>query len=100
MRIKAGDLLPPLVIDVTDNGNPVNMSSATSVHVVAEQGGTALFTDTSPVLDNTAGTVTHAWSAGQTDTPGRIWIEVQVTWPGGKIQSFPPFGSLAVDIEE
>jgi hypothetical protein len=44
--------------------------------------------------------VTHNWVAGETDTPGRIWVDVIVTWPSGKPQHFPDKGSLPVDIEE
>jgi hypothetical protein len=100
MRMKAGDLLPALVIDLTDNQIPVNLTSATAVHVIGRQGTAQLFDDGSPTRDNTNGVVTHNWVAPQTDTPGRIWVRVEVTWPSSKIQTFPPFGELAVDVEE
>lgn len=101
--MKAGDLLPALVIDVTDlvDGvvQPVNLTSATAVRVLGIQGVGQAFDDTSPTRDNANGVVTHNWVAGETDTVGRIWVDVIVTWPGGKPQHFPVTGSLPVDID-
>lgn len=107
MRIKAGDLTPPLVVDLTDTDEttnpptttPVDLTPATAVHVKATQGGVVLFDDAAPARDNAAGVVTHQWAAGETDIPGRMFVEVRVTWPGGKPQTFPDKGELTVDIE-
>jgi hypothetical protein len=99
VRIKAGDLLPPLVIDLTDNDLPLNITTATGVSVIGTQGTTTVFTDNAPTRDNANGIVTHTWVAPQTATPGRMWVEVVVTWPTAKPQTFPALGQLAVDIE-
>jgi hypothetical protein len=99
VRIKAGDLLPPLVIDLTDNDAPIDITTATAVHVIGTQGTATVFDDAAPTRNNTAGIVTHTWVAPQTATPGRMWIEVIVTWPTAKPQTFPALGQLAVDIE-
>lgn len=99
LRMKAGDLLPPLVIDLTDNDVALDITTATAVHVVGEKGGAALFDDAAPTRNNAAGIVTHQWVSPQTATAGDVWVEVVLTWPGGKTQTFPTTGQLRVAIE-
>ena len=99
MRIKRGDKKPDLVIDCTNDGVPVNLTTATSVRVIAKRGLTTVFIDTAPTRDNVNGIVTHAWAGTETDTAGRLMCEVEVTWPSAKLQTFPAFGALPVDIE-
>jgi hypothetical protein len=100
VRIKRGDKLPALVVDCTNDGVPVNLTSATGVRVIAKRGLTVVFIDTAPVRDNVNGIVTHAWAGTETDLPGRLMCEVEVTWPTAKPQTFPAFGALPVDIED
>lgn len=96
--MKTGDTLPDLVVNLTDNGTPVDLTAASSVVINATLGPDVLFTDTSPTIDADAGKVTHTWAAAETANPGRVWFEVVVTWPSGE-QTFPDKGQLAVDIE-
>ena len=99
MRIKQGDDVPSLVITLTNNTDPVDLTSATAVRVVGMQGTTQVIDDDAPSLgDPTDGVVTHTWVEGETDTVGRIWVNVVVTFADGATQTFPPYGSLAVDI--
>lgn len=98
MNIKKGDLLPSLSITCTSNGAVVDLTTATSVVVVArrEGAGTVLFSRAATGDAN--GVVTMPWVAGDTDTVGRINIEVLVTWPGSKPQRFPATSTLPVDV--
>ncbi len=98
MRIKRGDTLPALVINLTDGDVAVNLTSATAVKVIGKRGTVAAFTDTNPTRDNPAGKVTHTWLAAETAIAGRIAVEVEVTWPGGAPQTFPNSGYLVVTI--
>ncbi len=76
----------------------MNLASATAVRVIGKRGVTSAFIDGNPTRDNTAGKVTHTWLAAETAAAGRIAVEVEVTWPGGAIQTFPPGSYLAVDV--
>ncbi len=100
LHLKRGDLLPALEVTITnaDTGVPVNLATATSVRIIGTRNWVALFNDTTPTRDNPAGKVTHTWLAAETAVAGRIAIEVEVTWPGGMVQTFPPAGYLAVDV--
>lgn len=98
--MKKGDLKPDLEILCTDDGVPVDLTTATSVQVVCRREGatSALFTRTG--TGSAVGIVTYAWQAGDTDTVGRLLFEVKVTWPSSKPQRFPPVSYLAVDITD
>lgn len=98
MRLKQGDLLPPLIVDLTDNGAPVDLTAATAVRIYGVRGATQIINAAGTVTDPTTGRVTRDWATGDTDIPGRIHLEVVVTW-AGREQTFPPLGSLAVDID-
>jgi hypothetical protein len=102
LRIKAGDTAEDLVIPLTENGIPLNITAATSVTVRgARRGGLVpIINDTNPTRDNANGVVTHVWQALEVAVPGRLWVDVIVTWPTKGPQTFPPLGYLAVDIED
>ncbi len=98
MRMKRNDTKPDLVITLTDNNVPIDLTAATSVRVIATHRGQLAFDDTSPTLDRPAGKVTHMWLATETALSGRIWFEVEVTWSGGAVQTFPTRGYLYADV--
>lgn len=91
--IKAGDLEPP--IDATllqATGTPVDLTTAASVRcLVRRTGATSLAVDRDATINSprTAGSVTLAWQAGETDTPGTYQLEFEITWPGSRKQTVP-----------
>lgn len=98
-RIKQHDLEPPLQIDLS--GSTGDLNGVVSWKVIGKRGTTVVFTDTAP--DHAVGTpttalVTHHWVAGETDVVGVINIEVEVTWPTGRPQTFPPAGYNQVKV--
>lgn len=99
MNIKQGALRPNISITVTDAGSAVDLTSATSVHVVARREGATTPLFTRVATGDANGVVTCSWVAGETDTVGRINLEVLVTWPGAEPQRFPASSYLPVDIE-
>ncbi len=98
MRMKRGDTKPDFIANLTDNDAPVDLTAATAVRVIGKRGTVSAFIDTAPTRDNAAGKVTHLWAAAQTAEVGRIACEIEVTWPGGGVQTFPPGSYLAVDV--
>jgi hypothetical protein len=100
-RIKQHDLEPPLIIDVT--GSAGDLDGVESWKVIGKLGDDVVFTDTAPEVEVTASktgaAVTHKWADGETDTAGLLHVEIEATWPGGRPQTFPPAGTVAVRIE-
>lgn len=89
--------MPALTVTLSATPTP-DLSQAESVRIVGVQGYTLVIDDTDPTIDDTdTNVVTHDWVDGETDLVGRIWVNVIVDW-GSTQQTFPPYGSLAVDV--
>lgn len=93
--IKQHDTSPPLAITLA-NGTTALDLTATSVKVVGNMFGAVVFARTAP--GSSAGVVTMPWQAPDTAVPGKMNVEVHVTWPNGTVQTFPPRGYLTVNI--
>lgn len=88
-EIVQGSLEPPLRVQLTDGGTPVaNLDEADEVALRGTQYGIELFNDV--LVPDEDAIVTRPWVEGDTDVPGRIWLEAVVTWPGGRPQSVLP----------
>jgi hypothetical protein len=106
--VKQHDLYPPLEVYCTngvdsDTGEPVpvDLTTATAVKVIAWRSNVLLFNRSVGVPtgpDALAGKVTMAWQAADVDTWADLYVEVEVTWPGAKPQTFPPEGWLVVHV--
>lgn len=100
MRMKAGSLKPAFTMTLLSGGTPIDLTGlAYTVTMTGVQGVDVLFTDNALTVDEDAGTVTHTWVSGETDTPGRIFITTTLTLADAKPVIFPVLGPLAVDIE-
>lgn len=93
-KFKTGDTWTPISGTVVDaSGNPVNISSATSLRFVAKlQSGAAVIRGTATKLDvdvSTRGTWSYTWVASDLSIPGTYESELEVTWPTGKVETFP-----------
>lgn len=98
--VRRGDDLPALELTLTDGlaGDPVDLTTATRVRLLGKRGAvTVVDVDLAARPDD--GTLTRTWAGTETDTLGRLLIVVQVTWPGGAVQTFPGSSEfLTVDI--
>lgn len=94
-----GDRKPDLRITLSDSaGDGVDATEAALVRVIGKRGSVEVFdaeADTVTV-DGLTSIVTHAWGAGETDTAGWIAVEVEVTWPDGKLQTFRPEAGVKI----
>lgn len=90
LDVRRGDTLPALVATLTDGptGAPVDLTAATRVRVLGKR-GTATIVDEDQAGRSATGVVTRAWQAADTLTVGTLRFVIQVTWPGGKVQTFP-----------
>jgi hypothetical protein len=77
----------------------LDLTGAT-VTFLGYQGIGLLINDTSPTVSAAAGKVTHVWTAGETDTRGRVFYQVKVNQGDGKFIYFPSYGFEVCDIED
>lgn len=99
--IYTGDLERPLVIELADDDGPIDVTQpGTTVRVIGRQDGAYIFTRTNPDIttesDGTTSTVTMPWQTGDTDTAGRIEIEVKIDWAGSRPQTIRPRDDVLV----
>ena len=96
----AGDLEPSLRVTLSDKNADVDVTDATAVRVIGRRDGTVAFTRTGTdlTLEHADGksVVTMPWKTGDTATPGRIEIEIEVEWPGQRPQTFRPTNDVRV----
>ena len=97
LQVKRGDTAPPMTLTLTDDGVPVDLSSATRIRVIAVAGGTAVIDD--PGLSGSdVGVVVRPWLPAETATVQEYQVEVKVTWPDTTIRTFPADGALTVRV--
>ena len=98
ITMKRGDTKPDLSITLSDNGQVVDVSVATTIKVIASMNGAPVFTLT--VTGSSTGIVTMNWQPADTAIPGMLELEVEVAWPQPfAVQTFPASGRLRVSIE-
>lgn len=99
MRMFTGDLKPDL--DVTLSGDSaVDATVAEGIKVIGRRNGEEIFSrDIDPgdvTVDGSSSVVTMQWEDGDTDDAGYIEIEVEVTWPGSRKQTFRSDNKVSV----
>lgn len=91
MRMFRGDLKPDLELTLTDGkpATPVDLTGATAIRVIGRKNSAVLFDRAPTELSGAAeGVVVMEWQPADTAETGRVYVEVEVTWPGGKPQTF------------
>ena len=98
LTMYTGDLEPDLEVTLASSGGAVDITTAVSVRVIGRRGEDIIF-DRAPSSTAVVGqtsVVTMSWVDGDTDDIGRIQIEVEVTWPGTRPQTFRADGGVDV----
>lgn len=85
-----GDLEPDLEVELSSPDDDVDVSTADSVRILGKRRGEVIFDRAPSDTDIVGGksVVTMEWQPGDTDEVGSIQIEVEVTWPGTRPQTF------------
>ena len=109
-RLKRGDRSPIFDSTIRDrDGNPISLVGATARFLMREAAAPgALVVDSPATIVNPAavapdpdlGRITYAWAAADTLAPGKFEAEVEVTFAGGIVETFPNVGYHAVVIQE
>ncbi|RJQ04806.1 MAG: hypothetical protein C4551_10020 [Bacillota bacterium] len=104
--LKQGNLRPSYVVILKDaDKNPVNISTATAVRLHMKTPGGAIKVDAEMInrddgTEALRGKCEYEWQAGDSDTAGTFYAEVEVTWPDTDPETFPNDGYNIVKITE
>jgi hypothetical protein len=101
-EIKRGDRRPYWQGTLKANGDPVDLTDATSASFIMKLGTTGtpkVNKGAMTFVDRPNGVVRYAWAAGDTDTSGDYNVEVEVSW-SGELQTFPSKGYFVVTISD
>lgn len=99
--IKQNDTTPAITSTLKDaDGGPVNLTGATVRFIMRRKGAGTPKVDGEATIGSpaTAGGVSYAWDAADTDTAGRYDAEFEVTFAGGAKQTFPNSEHLWIDV--
>jgi len=98
--LKAHDRLPSIQAILSSGTTPVDLTGATGVKFImkATQGNAVKVNATATIVTPASGVVRYDWLSADTDTAGSYQAEWQVTWTGGKTQTFPTTTYHTVDI--
>lgn len=88
--IKRGDREPRFEMDISSPGS--NLGLVVGWKLMFKRGSTVtnyVPTVTVDAADSSKAVVSHTWAAADTNTVGVTYVEVEATWPGGGVQTFP-----------
>jgi hypothetical protein len=97
---KRGDTSPPYRDQLVDGTIALDLTGATARLLMKKPDG-ASFNQALTIENQAAATgwVNRPWQTGELSLTGTYWYEVEVTWPGGTKQTFPPknYGLIYVE---
>ena len=101
-RIKTNDTGPVLSVTLTDaNGNGIGLAGASARFHMKAFGATSLKIDApATIIDGVNGVVKYDWVAGDTDTAGTYYGEIEVTYGDATVETFPNNGYFTIIIKE
>ena len=88
--MKQNDTAPDLQVEILDgDDNAVDVTGATVVFNMAGGGVPKVAGGSVTLVTAASGVVKYVWQSGDTDTPGVYEGEFQVTFVGGKVETYP-----------
>lgn len=98
-RIKQNDTSPSLEATLSDaNLVPVDITAATVMLHMKAIGGAVVLDQQMTITNSTGGVVQYDWQTGDTSDVGTYYVEFEVTYADGSIETFPNTGSLPLVI--
>jgi hypothetical protein len=101
LRIKRGDTAPAFRGQCQDGplGTPVSLAGASARLLLKPDGAPGVVRSLPMVVESgVLGWVRRDWQAADTATVGTFRAEVEVTYAGGAVQTFPGSGYATVEI--
>lgn len=98
--IKQNDTSPFMTAtlkDASDNAVDI-LGSSVQFHMRAVGSTTVKVDAAAVVTDGENGAVKYEWATGDTDTVGQYQAEFEVTYAGGKIETFPNNSYILVQV--
>lgn len=101
-RIKTNDTSPKLAVTLEDAlGSPVGLAGCAARFHMKAFGASSLKIDAEvSIEDETNGVVEYSWQAGDTDTAGTYYGEIEVTYADNAVETFPNNGYFTIIIKE
>lgn len=99
--IKQHDLLPELQAVLSDRNGPVDLTNASAVEFhmrLPGSTGTAKVDAAATFVDKPNGVVKYTWTGTDTSVADQWYGEFEITWIGGKLETFPNDGQLLIGI--
>lgn len=87
----------PWTLTATDGTNTVDLTSATSIRLLAKRAGVTVIDQ--PVTGDAQGKVVYQPTAGDVSVAGTMQVELEVTWPDTTVQTFPKDGYVPITLE-
>lgn len=97
LRLKRGDTAPAFRAQCQNGGTPADLTGA-SARLLLRGASTGPRSLTLTVEAGTDGWVRHPWAEGETSLVGTEQGEVEVTYAGGAVQTFPGSGYFTLEI--
>lgn len=96
--IKQNDTSPSLQATLSDTSGAVDIVGATVKLHMKSLAGVLVIDEDMTITDATNGVVQYDWVTGDTSTVGAYYVEFEVTYADGGIETFPNSGSLPLVI--
>ena len=101
-RIKTNDTSPKLSVTLTDAlGTPIGLAGCAARFHMKAFGASSLKIDAEASIEDAVnGIVEYSWQAGDTDTAGTYYGEIEVTYGDNTVETFPNNGYFTIIIKE
>jgi uncharacterized protein YfaS (alpha-2-macroglobulin family) len=97
--IKQNDTSPALLATLKDfSGVAINVTGAAIRLHMKDLSGTIKIDQAMTITNATLGLVRYDWQVGDTDTVGTYYVEFQVTYSDGSVETFPNNGNKVVSV--
>lgn len=97
-HIKQNDTAPSLLYDIADTS--VILTGASVVFNMRDRSGVIVSRATAAIESTTPPTLRYDWSAADTAKVGGFQAEFEVTYSGGKVETYPNTGYISVIIQD
>lgn len=98
-RIKQNDTSPSLQATLKDAaGSVVDISGSSVRFHMKSVDGTLKVDEPMTIVSGVGGIVQYDWASGDTDTVGSYYVEFEVTYSDGSVETFPNNGNESVTV--